>query len=115
MNQPEISFSGSTLTVENRSWQVEYPIHQAFTLKDKVFVLYDPDCKLDDKFGQFPNLIAFDFEGRKLWTAELPTSESQDCYYQIKQENGLTADSWKSFSCVIDQESGKIKRKTFYK
>lgn len=115
MNQPEISFSGSTLTVENRSWQVEYPIHQAFALKDKVFVLYDPDCKLDDKIGQFPNLIAFDFEGRKLWTAELPTNESQDCYYQITQKNGLTADSWKSFSCVIDRESGKIKGKTFYK
>jgi hypothetical protein len=112
----DVHFSDINLTVGNRSWQVPYPILQAQVLGNKVIVLYDPDSHTE-KFGQFPNLVAFGFDGEQLWKAELPTNESQDCYYQFKYSrwNGLEADSWKSFSCKIDESNGKIKSKVFYK
>jgi hypothetical protein len=114
-NEPNVSFSGNTLIVGERSWKVDYSIHQAIALKNKVIVLYDPDCELDKKFGQFPNLVAFNFEGKKLWTAELPTTQSQESYYQVNWQNGLKAETWTSYSCRIDEETGRIISKVFYK
>lgn len=112
----DVHFSNTTLTVGNRSWQVAYLILQAQVVGNKVIVLYDPDSHTE-KFGQFPNLVAFSFEGEQLWEAELPTNESQDCYYQFRYSwlSGLEADSWKSFSCKIDESNGKIESKVFYK
>ena len=114
MNEINLLFSGNSLTVSERSWQVEYPILQAFSLGQKIIVLYDPDAYLE-KFGQFPNLVAFSPEGEKLWVAQLPTNESGDCYLRIYLKDGLMADSFKSFSCRIDEANGKIQNKVFYK
>jgi len=100
--------------VDGRSWHVEYPILQAFPVGEKIVVLYDPDAFLE-KFGQFPNLVAFNPEGKKLWVAQLPTNESGYCYWRIYLKDGLMADSFKSFSCSIDEASGKIQSKVFYK
>lgn len=114
MSKPEVSFSGTNITVGELTWQVEHPVLQAFVVGSNVVVLYDSDVH-KEKFGQFPNLVAFSFEGEKLWTAELPTNESGDSYYRAYVEDGLMADSWKSFACRIDESSGRIKSKIFYK
>jgi hypothetical protein len=114
MNGINISFSDNKLTAGERSWQAEYPILQALSVGDKIIVLYDPAAHLE-KFGQFPNLVAFNSEGGKLWVAQLPTNESGDCYWRIYLKDGLMADSFKSFSCRIDESNGKIQSKVFYK
>ncbi|HEX8492499.1 MAG TPA: hypothetical protein VF658_06630 [Pyrinomonadaceae bacterium] len=114
MSEINVSFSGNSLAVDERSWQVEYPVLQTFALGEKIIVLYDPDAQME-KFGQFPNLVAFNSAGEKLWVAQLPTNESGDCYWRIYFEDGLMADSFKSFSCRIDEASGKIKSRVFYK
>jgi len=85
-SNPDISFSGTLLKIGEKTWEVDYPIKQAFLLNDKVIVLFDPDAQLDKKFGQFPNLAAFNSDGEKLWTAELPTTQSKECYYQVNWE-----------------------------
>ena len=114
MNEINVTFSGNSLTVGERFWRVEYPILQAFPLGEKIIVLYDPDAHLE-KFGQFPNLVAFNPEGEKLWVAQLPTNESGDSYWRIYLKDGLMADSIYSFSCRIDEANGKIQSKVFYK
>lgn len=114
MDESSVSFHGTRLSVGKTSWEVPYPILQAFVLDAKVIVLYDPDINREG-FGQFPNLIAFSFGGERLWQAELPTNESGDCYYRAYLSDGLMADSWKSFACRIDESTGRILRKVFYK
>ena len=114
MNEINVSFSGNSLIVGECSWQVEYPILQAIPIGERIIVLYDPDAH-QEKFGQFPNLVAFNHKGEKLWAAQLPTNESGDCYWRIYVKDGLMADSFKSFSCQIDEASGNIQSKVFYK
>ena len=114
MEDPSISFLGTRLNVGDASWEVTHPILQAFVIDMKVIVLYDPDS-YRESFGQFPNLVAFTLDGEQIWTAELPTHESGDRYYRAYLSDGLNADSWKSFSCKIDESSGKILSKVFYK
>lgn len=114
MSKPEISFSGTNITVRELTWQVEHPVLQAFVVGSNVIVLYDPHIH-KGKFGQFTNLVAFCFEGEKLWTAELPTNESGDSYRRAYVQDGLMADSWKSFACRIDESSGRIRSRTYYK
>jgi hypothetical protein len=114
MDKSSVSFHGTRLSVGKKSWDVPHPILQAFVVDAKVIVLYDPDINRES-FGQFPNLIAFSFGGEQLWKAELPTNESGDCYYRAYLNDGLIADSWKSFSCRIDESTGKILNKIFYK
>jgi len=45
----------------------------------------------------------------------MPTTESGDRYYRACLSDGLMADSWKSFACRIDESSGKMLSKVFYK
>jgi hypothetical protein len=114
MDEPLVSFHGTRLTVGDVSWEVAHTILEAFLVGSRVVVLYDPDA-YRETFGQFPNLIAFSVSGEKLWTAELPTNESGDRYYRTYLSDGLMADSPKSFACRIDESSGRILRKVFYK
>jgi hypothetical protein len=116
VNDSEVYFSDTTLTVGNQRWQVSYPILYAFIANNRVIVLYDPDS-YTEKFGQFPNLVAFSFDGEQLWKAELPTHQSGDRYYDVKYslDVGLEASSVWSYSCKIDESNGKIKSKVFYK
>lgn len=86
---------------------------------DRVLVLYDADLYWHNfgrfQFGQFPNLVAYDVEGNKLWTAELPTNESSDCYESIISTHPLVAYSWKSLNCTIDIKTGRIVEKVWLK
>lgn len=114
MNQEEISFSGTTVQFGEYSWQVDYPVKNAFWIGERIIVLYAPDA-YKEKFGQFPNLVAFNLKGGLIWTAALPTNESGDSYVTIVSRNPLVVDSWKSIRCELALETGKIKKKQFYK
>jgi hypothetical protein len=109
-----ISISGRTLHIDGRSFDLEYPIAEAFELDGRVIVLFDPNA-YTEKFGQFQNLIALKETGDLLWKAELPTHDSGDCYYKIANRLPLVAYSIYSYECEIAPATGKIKARTFIK
>lgn len=85
MRNEQISFSGNNIYLGANTIIVDYPIAEAFRLKDRIIVLYDPDAYLE-KFGQFKNLIGLALDGEIAWTAELPTTMSGDTYYRISSK-----------------------------
>ena len=109
-----ISYDGSTVTVDGQTYQLDYRVADAIEYADRVVVLFDPDA-YTAKFGQFANLVALSREGKKLWTAELPTTTSGDRYYRLVHRGTLQASSVYSFVCDIDPRSGRILRKEFVK
>jgi len=115
MRNDNLNFSGRTLrTGEGESINLDYPVIDAFQLGDRIIVLLDPDS-YGSNFGQFRNLLALTVDGERLWTAELPTTMSNDTYYRISSRCPLIADTLSSYACEIDQSSGKIRNKTFFK
>ena len=109
-----ISFAGNTIDLNGRRVALSFPIKEAFALGERVIVLFDPDANLG-KRSQFRNLIALTADGDHLWTAELPTDKPSDVYYRVISHTPLKADSFCSFECEIDPESGSIKSKRFFK
>jgi len=109
-----IFVSERTLNIDGRSFNLEYPISEAFELNGRVIVLFNPDA-YTEKFGQFQNLIALKETGELLWKAELPTTTSGDRYYKIVGRLPLVVYSIYSYECEIDPATGKIKARTFFK
>lgn len=117
MSYSNFSFEGKIITTEKFSKELDYPIKSIISLEDKqcFIVLYDMDSNIR-KWGQFPNIICLNNKGEKIWTVELPTTSTGDSYYQMEFEDGkLIADSWRSYSCEIDVNTGKIISKVFFK
>jgi outer membrane protein assembly factor BamB len=94
-------------------------VESAFAADGKVIVLYDADVYWQGfgtfQFGQFENLVALDPDGKKIWTAELPTNYPGDCYYEMRPGRPLVAYSWQSYICKIDIDTGKIVDREFTK
>jgi hypothetical protein len=109
-----ISFSGTKLEVDGQSIETEYPIADAFEASGLVVVRYDPDV-YTDSFGQFPNLVAFQFDGTKAWTAQLPTNGSGDRYHTISSRAPIVVQSFSCFACEIDPDTGRIVARRFTK
>jgi hypothetical protein len=107
-----IRIENNTIAFDGREMSLEYPIHDARVVGDRLLVLFRPESK---RSGQFRNLVAFDLHGQKLWTAELPTSSGADAYYEIVSENPIVADSYCSYRCTIDRDTGRITSKEFHK
>ncbi|MBN9565611.1 MAG: hypothetical protein J0G29_05925 [Alphaproteobacteria bacterium] len=81
-------------------------------LEDKTIILYDPAFPKKE-FGPFANIEAFNNDGEKIWTVELPVFN--DIYYFIKMEGELLRANSYGYICLINPESGKIISKTFVK
>jgi hypothetical protein len=113
MNSSEVEFSERSITLANGILELEYPILDAFQLEGKIIVLFHPDAKKSP--GQFKNLVAVRANGDRIWEAELPTTMSSDAYYRFSSKNPIIADSLSSFSSTIDDSTGRIARKNFYK
>ena len=109
-----VTFSDKTVSIYGKSLEVEHPVIDAFELKGRIIVLFDPDV-YTEKFGQFPNLIALRPTGERLWTAELPTTTSGDRYYKIASQTLLVAHSIYSYECQIDAATGRLKSRQFCK
>lgn len=109
-----IAYEGNTLTIDGNPYELEHRVIDAVECKDIVVVLFDPDA-YKAKYGQFPNLVAVSRAGKRLWTAELPTTTSGDRYYRLVNGEGLRAASVYSFICEIEPKTGRILRKQFIK
>ena len=110
----EIGYHENIISINNNDYKLEFAIEEAFALDDKVIVLFDPDCRMES-FGQFRNLIALDTLGKTIWTAELPTTTTGDRYYMVVSKFPLVVNSFHSYTCEIDPETGRIKDKIYYK
>ncbi len=117
-----IEIHGCVLTIDGCAVKFDWPVLEFSEMHDKVFVLLDPDAYLGDpgyksslRNGRpaIRNLMAVSRDGRKLWEAELP--EARDYYYQFSSTVPLRVNSFSSFLCEIDPESGKIVAKEFLK
>jgi hypothetical protein len=117
-----VSFQGQKLIVDGKSVEMAWPILDAFALGERIVVLFDPDAYLlnpDYKARRrqgadaIRNLCAFSRTGEKLWAAEFP--ENSDYYYKISSQTPLLANSFSSFRCEINPDTGRIKSKTFLK
>ena len=109
-----IRWNGRKLTVGETTLELEYPIEEAFVAGDRVVVLLACSAQAEN-WRQFPNLIALDRRGNKLWTAELPTTYSVDCYHMIASRDPLVVYSLASYECEIDVTNGRIRKRTFTK
>jgi len=109
-----LQFSGQRIDIDDIAFNVEYLIQDAVLIKDRVIILYDASAA-PSPYGQFNNLVAYDLNGNKLWTAEHPTNDSSDHYTAISKSAPLTVNNWQGFECAIDLASGKIIHKAFTK
>lgn len=91
-----------------------YPVKDAVEIAGTVVVLYDPDVG-HRTWGTFPNLAAFDRDGRPVWVAKTPTSGTGDCYLSIDSAEPLVVRSWSTYICSINAADGSIINKVFTK
>ena len=108
-----ISFSSSEVTVAGRTWRVPYPVAQAVLAGERVLVLYD--YMAGPHHRQFQNLEAFTLDGLRLWTAEHPTSTTEDAYVTITSVSPLRATSYASYDCLLDVATGRLLESAFTK
>ena len=117
MSNNSFSFSGNRIQIGERYWEVEYPIGDAVLLDDKIIVLYDTgsaEAQLIN-FRQFRNLVAYDLNGKKLWTAEHPTNETAGAYIEFLSSNPLKVWNFVGFICEINPMNGKLIKSEFTK
>ncbi len=109
-----VTFSSKTIFMAAGPVELDHSVRDAFESHGHVIVLYDPSAWMQ-KFGQFPNLIALGPEGQRRWVAELPTTNSGECYERIISREPLIAWTWDSYECEIDITTGRIKKRIFTK
>jgi len=123
----KLSDSGMRLTIYGKHVvDLPHPIKEAVETKKAIVVLLDPDSY--PRVGLRRNLWGFDKQGRKLWEAELPrysqfdiwipkepASEAPDIYWRVEQREPLIASSFSSYTCRINEATGKIESAEFYK
>ncbi|MCE9684614.1 hypothetical protein LZP73_00050 [Shewanella sp. AS16] len=93
-------------------FEAEYSVLDKAELDDLVLVIYD--------YMELPkneahnNFIAYDKNGKKVWIAESP-GEKLSAYYNFSSIKPLIVNSFCSHTCTINQDSGKLIKKVFYK
>ena len=113
MDLEKISFDGKRLTIADKSFELEYPIHDAVISRDRIIVLFEYMARREA--GQFNNLIALDMDGNQIWVAEQPTTTSSDVYVEIGEKDPLIVGNFAGYRCTIDIDSGKILEAKFTK
>jgi hypothetical protein len=109
-----VTCSGATLSLGDTKLSMACDVKEAFVLGDKVIVLLDPDACVGGS-EPFRNLLALDFSGNRVWTAELPTDKPADVFTRIVSREPLRADSFSSFECSIDPSNGRLLAAVFSK
>ena len=110
----DVNILGDVVVVGDRRIRLTHPADDAFTLDDLLIVLYAPSSE-SGKVGQFANLVALNKGGDLVWTAELPTTQTGDCYYRVTSRLPLVANSVMSYVCTLDPTTGRIIDREFVK
>lgn len=93
--------------------EMPHPILDSRKIGDRILILYD---YMDyPRYKQARNLLAYDFDGNELWTAEHPTNTTADSYVSFHSTEPLWVWNFASYKCRIDTETGKLIEKVFTK
>jgi hypothetical protein len=104
----------NTVHIGGRDVEFEFRILDIHDFGDKLILLLGPDDNYPRNCA-FRNILAIDNDGEVVWQAELPTKKDADGYWKIESVQPLVAMSFCSYECELDESSGRIIRKTFYK
>jgi hypothetical protein len=108
-----LTFSGSTVTIGDQTWEAPFPIRDGRFLDGCVLLIYDYMC--GPRGRVFYNFEAFDAAGKKLWTAENPGNGPADAYVSFMSDSPLVAWHYACFRCTIDPQSGRLLHTEFTK
>ena len=101
------------IVVDGVFWPMGEHILDARRVGDRVLILADYRSVPKDR--QAHNLRAMDLNHKILWTAEHPTTGTNDAYVRILSEEPLRVSSFAGYSCEIDIETGKLLSALFTK
>jgi hypothetical protein len=101
-----VSFEGDRVFVGTEAWRAPYPIADLRRLGDTIALIYDHFA--GPNWRQFQNLEGFSLDGRKLWTAEHPTTEAADSYVAFLDSDGLVAWNFACYVCTLDPATGRL-------
>ncbi len=102
------------IIVDGCEWNTKYTILDAIEFEDYVVVIFD--YMEFPKHGVARNLFGFSREGKELWVAENPTTQSNDGYTNfLKREKGLWVGNFAGYSCLINPKTGKLIEAIFTK
>ncbi len=120
-----ISYTGSKLMIGDQVVETPWHIREAFEINGKIIALLDQHAYLKGpirdirEMRESPkgrNLFCYSDKGSLLWKAEFPDGDnSEDYYYKISSRIPLQANTFSSFRCEIDPDTGRIKSKIFLK
>ena len=105
----EISYDGTTLTIDERQHELRHAVVDHTTVDGTVLVTIQPET------GGNPdhrNLLAFDEEGKKKWESKLPDDDrmrDRHMFNNVYVKNGdVFGQSWNGRIYKIDIETGEI-------
>ena len=111
MTIEEIAIDKNKVAVRGRWIELQHAIEDAFLEDNRIFVLFDPAARS----WRSANLICVGTDGRELWVAEFPEAGREDYYYLISSRKPLVVNSFSSYKCTIDGETGRILGREFVK
>ena len=110
----EISFSGSIIEINGKNISLSYDISEAYLINGIIVILLAPGSYIG-KEKNLKNLVAYNTDGEMLWEADFPQNYKSDYYWKIKSKNPLIVNSFSSYECEIDLNTGRVKKSDFYK
>jgi len=111
-----IAYEGNKIVFNGtRSYELPYPILDLIEINGDAVVLFHPDAGLGMD-EQFRNICRYNPSGCRVWECEMPTGKKMDAYYQMSScDSGIKAQSVCSYDCIIDECSGSIIEREFFK
>lgn len=121
-----VTVQGRTLRIDERSFDLKYPIEQAIAVKDRVIVRVDDFDAADDDPANGRNIFAVDSSGNEIWRISKPGSTDKTIdgrtlispwtsISRAPSDGSIRAiDGW-GFSYLLDPKTGKISDPIFRK
>jgi hypothetical protein len=94
------------LTIGGKVWELEHPVLEACKIQDRVIVIFDYMQYPKDE--QAKNLVAFDLQQNRLWTADHPGPSITDTYVGFMSEQPLRVSNFAGINCKIDPVTGAL-------
>lgn len=111
----KVTYIDNFLYVNSQKIECSQVIKEVLEFEKIIVVLLNPNAKTDKK-KKYRNLIAYDYKGQYIWSADLPKSRMvNDAYWKISSKSPLIVKSFSSNDCTIDIKNGEIKEISFYK
>ncbi|MEM1370058.1 MAG: hypothetical protein AAGG02_19050 [Cyanobacteria bacterium P01_H01_bin.15] len=109
-----VRFNESVLRVDDTDHVLDFPIIDAATDGDRVYVVFDYTAFPKNKPAG--NLSAYDKDGHRLWTVSgNPIDHPTAAYTNIIDLKPLTVGNFAGFVCQINETTGELIQSDFTK